>query len=105
MLDKYKIITLCGSAKFRKEFAIMQQKLTLKDNIVLLPTFFDDETEIADAEFQMLKDMHIKRIDIADEIFVINKNGYIGSDTKFEIEYALKTGKQVNYLEPILLDN
>jgi len=101
MIGKYKVVTLCGSAKFEKEFYVMQQKLTLECCIVLLPTFFDDKTEIADAEFSMLKDMHLKRIDTSDEIFVINKNGYVGCDTEFEIEYALKTGKKINYLEPI----
>ena len=47
----------------------------------------------------MLDDMHKCKIDIADEIFVINKNGYIGSSTKSEIEYAISKGKKVNYLE------
>ena len=47
----------------------------------------------------MLDDMHKRKIDMADEIFVINKNGYIGSSTKYEIEYALKTNKKVNYME------
>ena len=50
---------------------------------------------------EMLKDMHKRKIDMADEIFVINKNGYIGSSTKSEIEYAIKTNKKVNYMEPI----
>ena len=48
---------------------------------------------------KMLDDMHKRKIDMADEIFVINKNGYIGSSTKSEIEYALKTNKKVNYME------
>ena len=47
----------------------------------------------------MLDDMHKRKIDMADEIFVINKSGYIGSSTKSEIEYARKTGKKVLYLE------
>ena len=45
--------------------------------------------------------MHKRKIDMADEIFVINVNGYIGDSTKSEIEYANKTGKKVNYLEEI----
>ena len=43
--------------------------------------------------------MHKRKIDMADEIFVINVNGYIGTSTRSEIEYALATGKKVNYLE------
>ena len=48
---------------------------------------------------EMLDDMHKRKIDIADEIFVINVGGYIGDSTKSEIEYAIKCGKKVNYLE------
>lgn len=48
---------------------------------------------------EMLDDMHKRKIDMADEIFVINVGGYIGSSTKSEIEYAMATGKPVQYLE------
>jgi len=50
---------------------------------------------------EMLDDMHKRKIDMSDEIFVINVNGYIGESTKSEIEYAKSTGKKVNYLEDI----
>jgi hypothetical protein len=46
----------------------------------------------------MLDDMHKRKIDLADEIFVINVGGYIGSSTRSEIEYSTKTGKTVKYL-------
>ena len=48
---------------------------------------------------EMLDDMHLRKIDMADEVFVINVGGYIGSSTRREIEYALSQGKKVNYLE------
>lgn len=48
---------------------------------------------------EMLDDMHKRKIDMAGEIFVINVGGYIGDSTKSEIEYAIKCGKKVNYLE------
>jgi hypothetical protein len=47
----------------------------------------------------MLDDMHKRKIDMADEIFVINVHGYIGESTRSEIEYAKRTGKTVRYLE------
>ena len=47
----------------------------------------------------MLDDMHLRKIDLADEIFVVNVGGYIGSSTRREIEYAQNTGKTVKYLE------
>lgn len=46
--------------------------------------------------------MHKSKIDMADEIFVINKGGYVGTSTKNEIEYALKTGKPVKFMEPLI---
>ena len=49
----------------------------------------------------MLDDMHKRKIDMADEIFVINVGGYIGDSTRSEIEYAVKNGKKVNYLEKV----
>jgi hypothetical protein len=48
----------------------------------------------------MLDDMHKRKIDMADDIFVINVGGYIGSSTRSEIEYAKATGKVIRYLEP-----
>ena len=43
--------------------------------------------------------MHKRKIDMADEIFVINKDGYVGTSTRSEIEYATKTGKKVVFME------
>ena len=51
---------------------------------------------------EMLDDMHLRKIDMADEIYVINVGGYIGESTKREIAYAEKTGKKINYLEPVI---
>lgn len=106
MVDKYKVITLCGSTRFKDEFMKIQKDLTLQGNIVISVGLFghaDREfgTVITDEVKIMLDDMHKRKIDMADEIFVINKDNYIGSSTKSEIEYAIKTGKKVNYLESI----
>lgn len=104
MIGNYKIITLCGSVKFKADFIKIQQKLTLEGNIVLSVGFFEynsDEKALTKEIKFMLDDMHKRKIDLADEIFVINKGGYIGKSTASEIEYALQTGKKVNYLEKI----
>ena len=109
MVGKYKVITLCGSTKFKDDFLREQKRLTLEGNIILSVGLFghsgdnevwenmDDGTLTKTKE--MLDDMHKRKIDMADEIFVINKGGYIGSSTRSEIEYAIKTGKKVNYME------
>lgn len=98
MVGDYRVITLCGSVKFKDEFLIIQKKLSLEGNIVISVGFFDNEV-LEEKEVAMLKDMHKRKIDMADEIFVINKGGYIGESTKLEIEYAIKNNKKVNYLE------
>lgn len=104
MVGKYKVITLCGSTRFKDQFIEAQKKLTLEGNIVISVGLFghsgDDEvwTEGTKA---MLDDMHKRKIDMADEIFVINVGGYIGNSTRSEIEYAKQNGRKVNYLEPI----
>lgn len=111
MVGRYKVITLCGSTKFKEDFMREQKRLTLEGNIVISVGLFghsgdnevwenmDDGTLTKTKE--MLDDMHRRKIDMADEIFVINKNGYIGSSTRSEIEYALSTNKKINYMEDI----
>jgi hypothetical protein len=104
MIGKYKIITLCGSTKFREEFTEEQKRLTLEGNIVISVGLFghSGDGEVWEEKTkEMLDDMHKRKIDLADEIFVINKNGYIGSSTRSEIEYARQKNKIVRYLEPI----
>ena len=106
---KFKVITLCGSTRFKDEFIQAQKELTLKGNIVISVGLFGhsgdnevwesmDEGTLTKTK-EMLDDMHKRKIDMSDEIFVINVGGYIGSSTKSEIEYAKKTGKKVRYLE------
>ena len=105
MVGKYKVITLCGSTKFKEDFLSEQKRLTLEGNIVISVGLFrhsGDNEVWSEGTKEMLDDMHKRKIDMADEIFVINKNGYIGSSTKSEIEYAKKTNKKVNYMEPII---
>lgn len=109
MQGKYKVITLCGSSKFKDDFKRVQNLLSLAGNIVLSPLFFNQsgneciwegmDEDTVHEKIKMLGDMHKRKIDMADEIFVINVSGYIGEATKSEIEYAIKTGKKVNYLE------
>ena len=101
MVGNYPIITLCGSTKFKEEFLQVQKKLTLAGNIVISVGLFGhsgDNEVWSEGTKEMLDDMHKRKIDMADEIFVINVNGYIGESTKLEIAYALSKNKIVNYL-------
>ena len=109
MVGKYKVITLCGSTRFKDAFMEAQKRLTLDGNIVISVGLFghSGDSEVWEnmdegtltATKTMLDDMHKRKIDMADEIFVINVVGYIGESTRSEIKYAEAQGKQVNYLE------
>jgi hypothetical protein len=104
MVGKYKVITLCGSTKFKDEFMEAQKRLSLEGNIVISVGLFghsgDDEVW-TDGVKEMLDDMHKRKIDMADGIYVINVGGYIGNSTRSEIEYAKSHGKTIEYLEPL----
>ncbi len=102
MTGNYEVVTLCGSTRFKEEFMKAQKDLTLQGKIVISVGLFghSGDNEVWDENTkEMLDDMHKRKIDMADSIFVINKDQYIGESTKSEIEYAERTGKPVNYLE------
>ena len=98
------MITLCGSTRFKDAFLETQKRLTLEGNIVISVGLFghsgDDEVW-KEGTKEMLDNMHKRKIDMSDGIFVINVGGYIGDSTRSEIDYAIRNGKTVEYLEPI----
>lgn len=99
--EKPKIVCLCGSTKFYKEFQNQSLILTKKRIIVLsidCATTSDKKHNISQEEREIFNELHLRKIDLADEVFVINCNGYIGKDTQREIDYAIKIGKIVKYL-------
>ena len=100
-MNKYNVITLCGAIKFKEEFEKIQEELTLAGNIVLTPNFFHSvkKEEINNEIKNMLDEMHKQKIDMSDEIYVINVCEYIGESTKSEIEYAKTKNKKISYLE------
>lgn len=99
---KYKVVTLCGSSRFKDAFMEVQKRLTLEGNIVISLGLFGhsgDNEVWSDGIKEMLDDMHKRKIDMADEIFVVNVGGYIGKSTKSEIEYAKMRGLPVRYYD------
>ena len=108
-MAKYPVVTLCGSTRFKDQFMEAQKRLTLDGYIVISvglfghsgdPEVWDgmDEGTLSKTK-EMLDDMHKRKIDMADSIYVINVDGYIGESTTSEIEYAKAHGKEVRYLE------
>lgn len=102
MTGKHSVIALCGSTKFREQFIIHQKNMALQGNIVLMPCVFNHEgdscdtyqLELTEEQKTMLANMERCRIDMCNEIYVINVDGYIGEQTKAVIEYAEKLARR-----------
>ncbi len=103
--DFPEVVCLCGSTRFMDAFHAVGWELTLRGIIVLtvgVCKHAEDHggealgQDVADK----LDELHKRKIDLADRVFVLNIDGYIGESTRGEIEYAKKTGKRITYLEP-----
>lgn len=97
--NRPKIITICGSLKFQKEMIEIAEKMELKGNVVITVIYPARENKDAytKEEFIMFDKMHKEKIKISNAILVVDKDGYIGSGTKDEIEFAKSLNKEVMY--------
>ncbi len=101
------IVCLCGSTRFMNAFFDQGWAETLKGHIVLSVGVWrqgppDHGGEwIGEETKQMLDELHKRKIDLADEVLILNVGGYIGESTRSEIEYAARLGKVIRYLEPV----
>jgi hypothetical protein len=99
------IITLCGSTKFKEAINRANAELTMEGNLVISLGVFGhidmpehDWTTGGNDDKRMLDELHKRKIDLCDGIYVVNVDGYIGESTKGEIEYAISRGKNVRYM-------
>lgn len=111
MINGTKIICLCGSTRFTAEMLNIVWNLA-KQGVIALgwcvlftnhkPNGFELDHHLAEREgvAEVLDSLHLKKIDLADEVMVVNVGGYIGDGTTREIEYAIASGKPIKYLEP-----
>lgn len=97
-----KIIFLCGSTKFKQQYEDMAFRFTLKGYVVLVPAVYQHaDSVVYDKDTKTrIKQLDKVKIDLADSVYVVNPGGYIGSSTLDAIEYANKTGKTIEFLEP-----
>lgn len=101
-----KIIAICGSLKFQKDMMEIAEKMALDGNCVLTPVYpVSKDCERTTRQLENLKEEHLKRIELADTILVLNIKNYIGNSTSFEIEYAKKLGKEIVYYTDLNNDN
>ncbi len=101
-----RIVCLCGSTRFRDAFTEMNERETLAGRVVLSVGSFRRAAmdtggwlEFEEEVKENLDALHRQKIDLADEILVLNVGGYVGESTRSEIEHAYRTGKAVRYLE------
>lgn len=95
-----KIVTICGSMKFVEQMKKVAVILEVKNKYIVIQCVYTDD-KLNKEEQNILSELHYKKIDISDAIYVVNVNGYIGSSTIKEIQYAKTLGKEIMYLEPI----
>lgn len=96
------IVCLCGSTRFRAEFEQANRRFTLQGRIVLTVGFFAHGAEgadITDTAKHALDHLHLHKIRLADEVFIINPGGYIGESTRREIAYSIYLGKCLHFLD------
>lgn len=94
-----KIITVCGSLKFKDEIMKITEKMTLRGNCMLSIVYPTDSnhTGYTREEKELLGRMHKERIRISDAILVVDINHYIGSSTQGDIDFARALGKEIIY--------
>lgn len=102
-----KIITVCGSLRFKKEIMEISEKMELKGNCMLPPIYptKPDKDAYTEEEVLMLDKMHKEKIKLSDAILVVNVDNYIGSSTKKEIEFAQTLNKEIIYYTDIINNN
>jgi hypothetical protein len=95
------IVCLCGSTRFRQAFELAMKEETLEGNIVLSVGLMGHEEGLdMDGPVKaMLDELHKRKIDLARVVRVVSVDGYIGSSTRGEIDYAVATGKRLRWGE------
>jgi len=99
--NKARVITICGSTRFKDEHLAAVRRLTLEGNVVLACPFYNhaDGESMTDEQTRLLDWLHKQKIDMSDAVYVVNPGGYIGTSTMEEIKYAFQHGKGVIFME------
>ncbi len=105
--DRPTIVTLCGSTRFYEAFKKANYEETMAGKIVLSigfahhrPEVHGETTGCTPEQKEALDVLHKKKIDISDEVLILNVGGYIGDSTQSELDHAVAGGKSIRFLEP-----
>lgn len=99
MPERPEIVCICGSIRFAGQMRAANRDLTFAGIIVLAPGESDEP--VTDEQKTLLDALHLRKIDLADRVLIVNPGGYIGESTRREIAYARETGKPVSYTDPV----
>ena len=102
MIDRPTVVCLCGSTRFLQAFDAANARETLAGKVVLTvgsTMRSDEEFGITEGQKGMLAELHLRKIEMADEVLVLNVDGYIGPSTRRELDYARNLGKRIRFLE------
>lgn len=103
MPDRPEIVCICGSARFAEEMAAANRRLTLAGAVVVAPAVLADAGDaepLTDEQRAALGALHLRKIDLADRVLVVNPGGYVGESTSREIAYARAAGTPVSFTDP-----
>lgn len=98
MPKRPEIVCICGSIRFAEDMRAVSRSLTLAGVIVLMPAEID--TPITDEQKTALGELHLRKIDMADRVEVVNRGEHFGESTLREIAYAEAVGKPVTFVGP-----
>ena len=104
MPDRPEIVCICGSTRFADELLAANRELTFAGIIVVAPGVFthrEPDAKVTTEQKSALDALHLRKIDLADRVLVVNPGGYIGESTSREIAYARATGKPVSFTDPV----
>ncbi|MDQ0375239.1 hypothetical protein [Cellulomonas humilata] len=99
-VERPTVVCLCGSLRFQDLFELERRRLTSRGVIVLGPEATSDE--LTPSTREALGELHLRRIDLADEVRVVSEGGYVGESTRREIAYAREKRKVISSVEPTL---
>jgi nucleoside 2-deoxyribosyltransferase len=97
-----KSVVLCGSRRFKPEIIAFSQQLQKLGVVVYAPYLHEGKDEwhnLSDSYKKFvalgLTHDHFYKIQMADVVFVYNKDGYAGVSTTLEIGHAVALGKPI----------
>ncbi|MER5563793.1 hypothetical protein ABT071_34955 [Streptomyces sp. NPDC002506] len=99
MSDRPEIVCICGSARFVEEMRAVNRDLAFEGIVAVAPV--DADGPLTEEQKKALGALHLRRIDLADRVLVVNPGGYVGESTSREVDYARAAGKPVSFTDPV----